>query len=230
MRVAPYTRGMSEPAYRLRAVTLYCASSQSVDPEYLGVADDFGRRLGRSGRTLVYGAGAIGLMGAASRGARETGGRVVGIITTRLRDAEQMDPENTENIVVRTMRERKALMEAWGDALVVLPGGLGTLEEFFEVYTGRILGEHTKPVILVSPADPRHPEEARGFFGPMLSMIDHMIGSGFARRGVLDLVEVVSTPADAIAALDRIEAAGGPPTIDSDALLPTTPPATVRTR
>ncbi len=215
----------SDPHYRIAAVTLYCASSQSVDRAYLDVAADFGARLARSGRTLAYGAGAIGLMGAASRAARAENGRVVGVITKRLKDAEQMDPENSENIVVRTMRERKALMEAWGDALVILPGGMGTLEEFFEVFTGRYLGEHDKPVVLVSPPDPKHPEEPRGFFGPMLSMMDHMIEGGFAKPGVLDLLEVVSSPAEAIAYLDVLERAGGPGAVDSDALLPTTPPA-----
>ena len=215
---------MSTPDYRIAAVTLYCASSQSVDPVYIQLADDFGRRLAETGRTLVYGAGAIGLMGAASRGCRGADGRTVGVITTRLRDAEQMDPDNTENIVVKTMRERKALLEAWSDALVILPGGLGTLEEFFEVYTGRILGEHNKPVVLVSPPDPLYPD-SRGFFGPMLSMIDHMIESGFVRAGVLDLLRVVSSADEAVAVLDEIEAAGGPSAVDSDSLLPTTPPA-----
>lgn len=211
----------SETPYRVQAATLYCASSQSVDPAYLEVAREFGERLARSGRTLVYGAGAIGLMGAASRGARAGGGRVVGVITRRLKDAEQMDPGNTENIVVRTMRERKALLEAWGDVLVILPGGLGTLEEFFEVYTGRLLGEHDKPVILVSPPDVRRPEEPRGFFAPMLSMIEHMIEGGFAKAGVLGLLHVVGSAADAIEAMDALEEAGGPAAVDSDALLPT---------
>jgi uncharacterized protein (TIGR00730 family) len=215
----------SEASYRVSAVTLYCASSQSVDPVYLEVARDFGERLARSGRTLVYGAGAIGLMGAASRGARDAGGRVVGVITRRLKDAEQMDRGNSENIVVRTMRERKTLLEAWGDALVVLPGGLGTLEEFFEVYTGRLLGEHDKPVILVSPPDVRRPEAPRGFFSPMLAMLDHMIEGGFAKPGVLDLLTVVASPEEAIAELDGLENAGGPAAVDSDALLPTTPGA-----
>lgn len=220
---------MADDPYRISGVTLYCASSQSVDPSYLGVADDFGRRLARSGRTLVYGAGAIGLMGAASRGARAEGGRVVGVITQRLKDAEQMDPGNTENIVVSTMRERKALLEAWGDALVVLPGGFGTLEEFFEVFTGRYLGMHNKPVVLVSPPDVAHPEEERGFFGPMLAMMDHMIESGFVKPAVRDLLDVVTSAEEAVAVLDRVEQSGGPAPVDSDALLPTTPPAALTT-
>ena len=214
----------SDVGYRIGSVTLYCASSSSVDASYMREAEDFGRRLAGSGRTLVYGAGSIGLMGAASRGARAGGGRVVGIITKRLEEAEQLDHENSENIVLRTMRERKAVLEAMGDALVVLPGGLGTLEEFFEVYTGRVLGEHEKPVILVSPPDAGRPEEPRGFFGPMLSMLDRMIESGFARPGVLDLVRVVHSSAEAVRELDAIESAGGPEAVDSDALLPTAPP------
>jgi len=211
----------SDPPYRVRAATLYCGSSQRVDGAYLEAAREFGERLASSGRTLVYGAGAIGLMGAASRGARAAGGRVVGVITRRLKDAEQMDPGNSENIVVRTMRERKALLEAWGDVLVVLPGGLGTLEEFFEVFTGRLLGEHDKPVILVSPPDPLRPGEARGFYGPMLAMLDHMVESGFAKAGALELLTVVGGAAEAIEAMDALERAGGPAAVDADSLLPT---------
>jgi len=194
-------------AYPIRAVTVYCASSPNVHPSYLRLAEDFGRRLATKGRTLVFGGGAIGLMGAVSRACREAGGRTVGVVTTRLRDAEQVDANNSENIIVKTMRERKAILEAWGDALVVLPGGLGTMEEFFEVYTGRLLEEHSKPIVLVDPPDPNHPEE-RGFYAPLLAMIQHMIDANFAKPGVLKLLHVTRSAEEASVALDLLERDG----------------------
>ncbi|MHC4976375.1 MAG: LOG family protein [Planctomycetota bacterium] len=191
----------------IKSVTLYCAASPNVDSAYLEVARVFGEGLARTGRSLIYGGGAIGLMGAASKGCRAHGGRVVGIITNRLRDAEQLDHENSENIVVRTMRERKAMLEAWGDALVILPGGIGTLEEFFEVFVGRLLGEHDKPLVLVDPPDPFHPEE-RGYFDPLLRMLEHMIDSQFMKRQALELLHICHSAESAITTLDQIEVNG----------------------
>jgi uncharacterized protein (TIGR00730 family) len=193
--------------YPIRSVTVYCSSSPSVHPAYLAGAERFGRLLAESGRTLVYGAGRVGLMGALAEGCRSGGGRVVGIITERLRDAEQMDPMNDENIVVRTMRERKAMLEAWGDALLILPGGLGTLEEFFEVFVGRLLGEHTKPIIMVDPPDPLHPEE-RGYYDPLLRMIDHMVDASFMKRDAMRLLGVVRSPEEAMEVLRAVEVEG----------------------
>ena len=193
--------------FPIRAVTVYCSSSSAVHESYLECAERFGGLLAESGRSLIFGGGRVGLMGATARGCRAGGGRVVGVITERLRDAEQMDPENDENIIVRTMRERKALLEAWGDALVILPGGLGTLEEFFEVFVGRVLGEHAKPILVVDPPDPHHPEE-RGYYDPLLRMIDHMVDSSFMRRDAMRLLHVVRTPEEAMEMFARIERDG----------------------
>ena len=110
-----------------RSVTVYCSSSPRVDPSFVAVAREVGTLLGESGRELVYGGGSQGLMGEVARSCRDAGGRVVGIITERLRDAELLDDENHENIVVATMRERKRLLEDRGDAFLILPGGVGTL-------------------------------------------------------------------------------------------------------
>lgn len=217
---------MTEP--RLRAVTIYCSSSNSLHPEFFGAARELGERLARSGRTMVYGGGRVGLMGEAARACRAAGGRVVGVITQTLRDAEQMDPDNDENIIVDTMRERKRIMEQRCDAMMVLPGGLGTMEEFFEVLVGRLLGEHDKPIIIVNQADPnhqhtdqaaaealsaaRHPGRPPGFYDPLLSMIDHMIDNRFAKAGVKSLFSVRDTPAEAVALLDELERAPAAPT------------------
>lgn len=192
----------AETALRLRAVTVYCSSSNDLHHEYLDAAREVGAGLARSGRELVYGGGCVGLMGATAESCRAAGGRVVGIITERLRQAEQLDPANHENIVVSTMRERKALLESRGDAMLVLPGGLGTLEEFFEILVGRLLGEHSKPIIIVNSSDPDAPGR---YYDPLLAMFDHMIRSRFARPGVMGLFDVCDTAEEALARLDALE-------------------------
>lgn len=199
----------------IRAVTVYCSSSASLHPSYYDAARELGEGLARRGLGLVYGGGKAGMMGAVARACRDGGGRVTGIITERLCIAEQFDEDNHESIVVRTMRERKALLEARGDAIAVLPGGLGTMEEFFEIVVGRLLGEHDMPIVLVNLDDPGSPGR---FFDPLVSLIEHMIAGGFARPGIRDLFHVSESIADALAWLDGAPAAAlrG----DRDALLP----------
>ncbi len=187
-------------------VTVYLSSSESLHPAYRTMARDFGSRLARTGRTLVYGGGGVGLMGEVARAFRAQGGHVVGIITERLRDAEQMDPDNHETIVVTTMRERKRLLELRGDAFVILPGGLGTLEEFFEILVGRLLGEHDKPIIILNADDPEPelPGNPPGrFYAALLDMIDQLIASRFASPGVRSLFSVCDTPEEVVALLDE---------------------------
>ncbi len=193
----------------IESVTVYCASSPHIHEDFFKVADSFGRLLGGSGRRLVYGGGSLGLMGEVSKACRSAGGAVTGIITERLRDAELLDEDNDENIVVPTMRERKQLLESRGDAFVIMPGGLGTLEEFFEILVGRLLGEHAKPVILLDPPDPTHPE-SHSFFTPLRVMIDRMIESGFAKREAWNLASACATPEAVIELLDAASHAGEP--------------------
>lgn len=201
---------MTRPAGAISSVTVYCSSSATLAPEYLDVAERFGRGLAESSRSLVYGGGSVGLMGAVARATRAAGGHVTGVITERLRDAELLDLDNDENIVVRTMRERKALLEERGDAIVVLPGGVGTLEEFFEILVGRLLGEHDKPILVVDAPDPRHPEDV-GYYQPLFDMFEHMIDSGFAKPGVRELFSICRSPEQAIEELDALAGAGAGP-------------------
>lgn len=193
---------MTQSSQSIRTVTAYCSSSSTLAPEYTEVAERFGRGLAESGRSLVYGGGSVGLMGAVAGACRGAGGRVVGVITERLRNAELMDPDNDENIVVSTMRERKLILEREGDAFVVLPGGVGTLEEFFEILVGRLLGEHDKPIFIVNAIDPHHPEEV-GYYQPLLDMFEHMIDSGFAKPGVRDLFHICREPEEAMEAISN---------------------------
>ncbi len=193
--------------HAIGSVAVYCAASEALHPSYVRTAAEFGALLAQSGRRLVYGGGSVGLMGALARACREAGGHVTGVITERLRDAELLDAANDENLVVRTMRERKAAIEARADAMVVLPGGLGTMEEFFEILVGRLLGEHNKPIVVVNAPDPAHPEE-RGYYDPLLVMIEHMIEERFAHEGVRGLFDVCPAAAAAIARLDEISNSG----------------------
>lgn len=210
----------------IRAVTVYCSSSDQLHEEYVTVARQVGAGLGRSGRTMVYGGGRLGLMGAAAAACRDAGGRVVGIITDRLCEAEQLDPDNHENIIVRTMRERKSLLESRGDAVLVLPGGLGTLEEFFEILVGRLLGEHDKPIMLLNSPDPDAPGR---YYDPLLAMFDHMIRSRFARNGITTLFDLCDTAEEALARLDALEQLPLPSErVDRSHLLPTPAPAARR--
>ncbi len=204
----------------IESVTVYCASSPHIHEDYFVVAKTLGRLLGESSRRLVYGGGSLGLMGAVSKSCRAAGGHVTGVITENLRNAELLDLDNQENIVVPTMRERKQILEARGDAFVIMPGGLGTLEEFFEILVGRLLGEHAKPVIMLDPPDPTHPE-SHSFFTPLRVMIDHMIDNGFAKREAWNLATICETPEEVIEQLNSANHAGIP-SLNSD-LIPSTP-------
>lgn len=190
----------------IQAVTVYCSAREGLDAAYTVAAERLGERLARSGRRLIYGGGSVGLMGVLARACRDAGGRVTGVITERLREKERMDAANDENVVVVTMRERKAIMERRGDAMIVLPGGIGTMEEFFEILVGRVLGEHDKPIVVISTPDPDHPTQ-RGYYQPLLTMLDHMIEGRFAEPSIRTLFHVCADPDEAVAWLGLIEGA-----------------------
>ncbi|MEO9239611.1 MAG: TIGR00730 family Rossman fold protein, partial [Jatrophihabitantaceae bacterium] len=132
----------------MAAVCVFCASSEQIDPSYLRLATEVGRRIGDGGHRLVSGGGRVSMMGAVASAARAHGAHTVGVIPQQLVDLEVADHDADELLVVQTMRERKALMDAHADAFLILPGGIGTLEEFFEAWTAGSLGLHAKPVIV----------------------------------------------------------------------------------
>jgi uncharacterized protein (TIGR00730 family) len=133
----------------IRAICLYCGSSNAFTADLLEAAFDFGRSVGRAGIELIYGGGQAGLMGRAADGALAGGGRVVGIIPNFLHGREIAHAGLSELLVVDNMHERKRRMVERADAFVILPGGIGTLDEMFEVLTWRQLGLHDKPIVLV---------------------------------------------------------------------------------
>jgi hypothetical protein len=176
----------------MTAVCVYCASSTRIDPAYLALAAEVGTRLAEDGHVLVTGGGSVSMMGEVGRAARAAGGHTVGVIPHHLVAMEVADHDSDELLVVDTMRERKAGMDERADAFLVLPGGIGTLEEFFEVWTAGTLGMHAKPVVVLDPD---------GFFDPLWAWLDDLVGRGFVRRSALESVLRVRTVPEALSAL-----------------------------
>lgn len=188
---------MSHPG----SVCIYCGSSSRVDDAFKSAAHDLGTEIARRGIQLVYGGGRVGLMGIMADAALAAGGRVVGIIPEHIKTLEIEHRALTELHVVDSMHTRKRMMVDRSDAFVVLPGGLGTLDETFEILTWKQLGLHDKPVVIA---------DLRGYWGPLLGLVDHMIGEGFARpahRRLFAVAQDVDGVFDALAGQpeERIE-------------------------
>lgn len=156
----------------VKSVCVYCGSSSAVDDIYKNAAKEIGARLAQSGMTLVYGGGASGLMGTSADAALAAGGKVVGIFPEFLGAFETPHKGLTEIHVVESMHQRKQMMAERSDSFVVLPGGFGTLDEFFEILTWRQLQLHSKPVFLVNIA---------GYWSPLLGMLSQIFDKKFAR-------------------------------------------------
>ena len=169
----------------MRSVCVFCGSNPGTRPEYRAAAEATGELLARSEVRLVFGGGAIGLMGAVAAAAMRAGGEVVGVIPAALDRREIANRAVTELHIVETMHERKAMMAELSDGFVALPGGLGTFEELFEVWTWAQLGIHAKPVGLLNVA---------GFYDPLLTFLTSAAGEGFLRPQHLDLLVSETEP------------------------------------
>lgn len=165
-------------------VCVFCGSSARVDERYRDAATAFGRLLAVRGDELVYGGGRVGLMGLVADAALEGGARVTGVIPRFLMDLEVGHGAVSELVITDSMHQRKAEMYERADAFVVLPGGLGTLDETLEVLTWSQLQLSSKPVVLV---------DVEGYWEPLLKLIDHTIDSGFSRAENRNLFRVVNT-------------------------------------
>ena len=170
---------------------VFCGSSLPPMPTYREAARQLGQLLGEGGYGLVYGGGRVGLMGILADAALAAGGRVTGVIPVGLHDREVGHPGLSEMVVVGDMQERKRRMFALSDAVAVLPGGLGTLDEAFEAITLRQLGMLEVPIALI---------DTGGFWTPLLAVIDWVIAEGFARPEARSLYTVVSRVEDVIPA------------------------------
>jgi uncharacterized protein (TIGR00730 family) len=177
----------------MQALTVYCSSSTYLDPAFHAPAHALGAELARRKITLVYGGGSVGLMGEIARTCQAHGGTVHGIITQRLCDAEQGYADCDELVIVDTMQQRKAEMMKRGEGFLVLPGGVGTYEEFFEVLVGRIVGEHTKPIGIVN---------SHRYYDPLIELMQHGIEHKFIKPAVLNELMVVGD--DVVSVLDHL--------------------------
>ncbi|MCY2951497.1 MAG: TIGR00730 family Rossman fold protein [Planctomycetota bacterium] len=178
----------------IRSVTVYCSSSRHVDGVYLAAADALGRGIARCGWSLVYGGNYIGCMAALADGARAANGKVVGITPQFLADKGLADHQCAELLITPDISQRKVLMAFRGDAFIALPGGIGTLEEVFEILVGRYLGCHTKPIVLLS---------IERFYEPLLSLLRHGLDLKFNRDGLLDLLHVTDNVESALTYLQQ---------------------------
>jgi len=156
----------------LSSVCVFCGSNSGADPRYEAAAATVGRTLAERGMRLVYGGARVGMMGVLANAAIAAGGEVTGVIPRSIVDLEVAHDDVADLRIVDSMHERKALMADLADAFVALPGGIGTLEELFEVYTWAHLGIHRKPLGLLDVA---------GFYGPLETMLDHAVEQGFLR-------------------------------------------------
>jgi uncharacterized protein (TIGR00730 family) len=178
----------------VRRIAVFAGSSDGNDPRYAELAGRVGGELGRRGLGVVYGGGRAGLMGALAQGALDEGGEVIGVIPRSMVDRELAHIDLTELHVCDTMHERKAMMADRVDAFLALPGGLGTLEEIFEVWTWRQLGFHHKPVGFLN---------ADGFWTPLLETLHGIAAAGFLSTEALDDVVVGEDLDSALAGLSH---------------------------
>lgn len=176
------------------SLCIYCGSRPGADPAYAEAAEAVGRAIGQRGWQLVYGGGRAGLMGIVANAALAAGAPVVGVIPQSLMDREVGHQGLTELHVVQTMHERKLMMAERSDAFVALPGGIGTFEELFEVWSWRQLGYHDKPLGLLNTA---------GYYDPLLRFMGDTVRQGFVSAPQHALLEVDADPG---ALLDRIGA------------------------
>ncbi|HLU08905.1 MAG TPA: TIGR00730 family Rossman fold protein [Oceanobacillus sp.] len=154
------------------SICVYCSASNNIQPEYFQLAADLGKAIAARGDTLVYGGATVGLMGEIARNVQEGGGRVVGIIPQSLVEHEIAYQNADELIVTNGFRERKAMMEERADAFITLPGGLGTLEELFEIMNLRQLRLINKPLVMLNH---------NGFYDPLSRLLEHMQEANFVR-------------------------------------------------
>jgi hypothetical protein len=188
---------------KLQSLCVFCGSQAGADPAYRAAAVDLGRAMAANGTTLVFGGGKVGLMGATADAVLAGGGRIVGVIPEFLRDKELAHPGAQEMVVVPDMHTRKRIMFERAAAFCILPGGIGTLDEFFEIITWRQLHRHNKPIVVLNVA---------GYWDHMKGLLDTIIGRGFAHGGHGELVDF-TTRADAVIPLIEAELAAPKPAV-----------------
>jgi uncharacterized protein (TIGR00730 family) len=176
----------------MKRVLVFCGASPGLRPEYAECASELGRELAGRGLEVVYGGASVGLMGTLADGALAAGGTVIGVIPNRLVQHEIAHAHLTKLHVVETMHERKAMMAELSDGVIALPGGTGTLDELFELFTWKQLGLHRKPIGLLDVA---------GYWKPLIAFLEHAVDERFLRAEYLEDLQVERSAA---ALLDRL--------------------------
>jgi len=174
------------------SVCVYCGSRFGTSADFKAQATNLGQRIAGEKWRLVYGAGDVGLMGAVARAAQGAGATTFGVIPTHLLRAEVGKTDLTHFVITENMHERKKVMFMNSDAIVVMPGGAGSMDEFFEVLTWAQLDLHNKPIILMNVA---------GYWDPLIGLIDHMIANGFADPSLADLFTITQSAQETITAI-----------------------------
>jgi len=190
----PPSRALAQDfALPIQSVCLYCGSANEVPAHYKKTARDLSTALARRKLCIVYGGGHVGLMGIVADAALSAGARVIGIIPEHIRAMEVQHTGLTELHVVPDMHTRKRMMVERADAFIILPGGLGTLDEAFEIITWKKLKLHDKPIIIFNQD---------GYWDPLIKLIEHTVEEGFARPNDRQLYTVTTGIEDTLAALD----------------------------
>jgi len=175
-------------------ITLYGAASDRIKEEYVKAAEELGLEMAKRGHTMVFGAGSTGLMGAAARGMHKGGGRIIGVTPHFMHKLEPVSELCTELIATETMAERKSLMEEKADAFVIVPGGVGTLDEVYQILTLRVLGRMEKPIILYN---------TDGFWNSTLAVIKEGVDKGFISPDALIYFSLCDTPDEVFDVLEK---------------------------
>lgn len=165
----------------MKRLAVYCGSSEGNNPIYMKEARKLGNCLADANIELVYGGANVGLMGAVADGVLEKGGKVIGVLPEKLQSVEIAHEKLTELHIVKTMHERKAMIADYVDGFIALPGGTGTLEEWFEVFTWAQIGYHQKPCALLN---------INQYYQPIMTLFDHMTEQGFVKEGYKELIVI----------------------------------------
>ncbi len=175
-------------------VCVYGAASQKIHTDYTEAAQQLGRLMGEAGMSLVFGGGATGMMGACARGMEQAGGRIIGVAPHFFDREGVLFPRCTEMIFTDTMRQRKEKMELLSEAFIMTPGGIGTLEEFFEILTLKQLGRMNKPIAVLN---------TRGCYDSLRVLLEHSVEQGFLEKDGLELFQMYSCPQELVQGLCR---------------------------
>lgn len=173
----------------MKSIAVFCGSSAGYDPIYTKMAKEFGKNLAEQGWQLVYGGSRVGCMGQLADGVLKAGGKVTGVIPEKLMENERAHEKLTKMHVVQTIHQRKAMMMELADGFVAFPGGTGTLEEWFEVFTWGQVGLHSKPCAILN---------INGYYNPLLSLLDHMVEQGFANDRAMKQIIAAKDPKECV--------------------------------